>query len=44
MSGHVVDRGCDTPVESFIVHSPCIEQVEPWLRRKEKALFSNFPR
>ena len=20
--GHVVDRGCDTPVESFIVHSP----------------------
>jgi hypothetical protein len=19
--GHVVDRGCDTPVESFIVHS-----------------------
>jgi hypothetical protein len=27
--GHVVDRGCDTPVESFVVHSPCIEQVEP---------------
>ena len=21
---HVVDRGCDTPVESFIVHSPNI--------------------
>ena len=20
--GHVVDRGCDTPVESFVVHSP----------------------
>jgi len=19
--GHVVDRGCDTPVESFVVHS-----------------------
>jgi hypothetical protein len=22
--GHVVDRGCDTPVESFIVHSPSV--------------------
>jgi hypothetical protein len=22
--GHVVDRGCDTPVESFVVHSPRI--------------------
>jgi hypothetical protein len=20
--GHMVDRGCDTPVESFVVHSP----------------------
>ena len=20
--GHVVDRGCDTPVESFVIHSP----------------------
>ena len=26
--GHVVDRGCDTPVESFVVHSPFIEHVE----------------
>ena len=26
--GYVVDRGCDTPVKSFIVHSPFIEQVE----------------
>ena len=25
--GHVVDRGCDTPVESFAVHSPNIGQV-----------------
>ena len=24
---HVVDRGCDTPVESFVVHSPNIGQV-----------------
>ena len=23
--GHVVDRGCDTPVESFVVHSPFVE-------------------
>jgi hypothetical protein len=22
--GHVVDRGCDTPVESFVVRSPSI--------------------
>ena len=22
--GHVVDRGCDTPVESFVVHSPML--------------------
>jgi hypothetical protein len=36
MSGHMVDRGCDTPIESFVVHSSCIEQVEPRLRRKEK--------
>jgi hypothetical protein len=26
--GHVVDHGCDTPVESFVVHSPFVEQVE----------------
>jgi hypothetical protein len=36
MPSHVVDRGCDTPIESFVVHSPCIEQVEPRLRRKGK--------
>jgi hypothetical protein len=22
--GHVVDHGCDTPIESFVVHSPSI--------------------
>jgi hypothetical protein len=27
--GHMVDRGCDTPIESFIVHSPFVERVEP---------------
>jgi hypothetical protein len=36
MPGYVVDRGCDTPVEFFLVHSPCIEQVEHQLRRKGK--------
>jgi hypothetical protein len=36
MPGHVVDRGCDTPIESFVVHSPYVEQVKPRLRRKGK--------
>jgi hypothetical protein len=27
--GHVVDRRSDTPVESFVVHSPNIGQVGP---------------
>jgi hypothetical protein len=26
--GHVVDRGCDSPIKSFVVHSPFVEQVE----------------
>jgi hypothetical protein len=29
MLGHVVDRRCDTPVESFVVHSLYVKQVEP---------------
>jgi hypothetical protein len=29
MPGHVVDRESETPVESFVVHSPYVEQVEP---------------
>jgi hypothetical protein len=29
MLGHVIDCGSDTPVESFVVHSPYVEQVEP---------------
>jgi hypothetical protein len=33
--GHVVDRGCDTSVESFIVHSPNIgHRSRARLRRK----------
>jgi hypothetical protein len=27
--GYVVDRGSDTPIESFVVHSPNIGQVGP---------------
>ena len=34
--GHVVDRGCDTPVESFVVHSPNIGTRRVHLRRKNK--------
>ena len=26
--GYVVDHGCDTPIESFVVHSLFVEQVE----------------
>jgi hypothetical protein len=29
MPGHVVDCGSNTPVESFVVHSLYVEQVEP---------------
>ena len=43
---HVVDRGCDTPVESFVVHSPNIGQVGPSYKGRQ-ALFliflSNIP-
>ena len=34
--GHVVDHRCDTPVESFVVHSPNIGAHTVWLRRKGK--------
>jgi hypothetical protein len=27
--GHVVDHECDTLVESFLVHSPFVQQIEP---------------
>ena len=44
--GHVVDSRCDTPVESFVVHSPFVEQVEPGCEGSQ-ALFlilvSNVP-
>ena len=39
--GHVVDRGCDTPIESFVVHSPFVEQEERGSKGKQ-ALFLIF--
>jgi type 1 fimbria pilin len=36
ISGHVVDHGCDTPVESFVVHSPNIGASRVRLQRKNK--------
>jgi hypothetical protein len=41
--GHVVEHGCDTPVESFVVHSPYVEQVE-LVAKEGRALFSHFPK
>jgi hypothetical protein len=44
--GHVVDRGCDTPIESFVVHSLNIGQVGSSYKGRQ-ALFliflSNIP-
>jgi hypothetical protein len=31
MPGHVVDRGGDSTIESFVVHPPCIGLVEPYI-------------
>ena len=39
--GHVVDRGCDTPVESFVFHSPNIESVESSYKGRQ-AMFLIF--
>jgi hypothetical protein len=45
--GHVVDHGCDTPVESFVVHSPNIGSTQDAVTKEEQALFlifiSNIP-
>ena len=34
--GHMVDHGCDTPVKSFLFHSPNIGARRVRLRRKNK--------
>jgi hypothetical protein len=39
--GHAVDRECDTPVESFVVHSLFVEQVERGCEGRQ-ALFLIF--
>ena len=39
--GHVVDHECDTLVESFVVHSPSVGQVEPGCKGNQ-ALFLIF--
>jgi hypothetical protein len=31
----VVDRECDRPVESYVVHLPCVGLVEPGLEGRE---------
>ena len=41
ISSHVVDRDCDTLVESFVVHSSFVEQVEPSCEGRQ-ALFLIF--
>jgi hypothetical protein len=38
---HVVNHGCDTPVESFVVHSSC-RTSRTWLRRKTSSVL-NLP-
>ena len=39
--GRVVDRECDTPVESFVVHYPFVEKVEHGCEGRQ-ALFLIF--
>ena len=44
--GHVVDRECDTLVESFVVHSPFVEQIELGCEGNQALFFiflSNVP-
>ena len=42
ISGHVVDHGCDTPVESFVVHSLNVGAHRMRLRRKTSSIL-NLP-
>ena len=39
--GHVIDHECDTLLESFVVHSPFVEQLEPSCKESQ-ALFLIF--
>jgi hypothetical protein len=40
--GHVVDHGCNIPIESFVVHSSSIELVERGYREEIITLFLTF--
>jgi hypothetical protein len=40
--GHVVDHGCDTPIESFVVHSPNIDAQVGSCYEGRQALFLIF--
>jgi hypothetical protein len=44
--GHVIDRGCDSPIESFVVHSSFFVHIEQYCNGRQ-ALFliflSNIP-
>jgi hypothetical protein len=42
ISDHVVDRGSDSPVESFVVHLPSIGQAEHNYYREVTAMFYIF--
>jgi hypothetical protein len=42
MPGHVVDRGCDRLVESYVVHPPCVGHVEPNLEGGEDCFRSSL--
>jgi hypothetical protein len=37
--GHVVDHGCDRPVESYVVHPPRVGLVEPSFEGGEDYVF-----
>jgi hypothetical protein len=37
--GRVVDHGCDRPVESYVVHPPCVGLIEPGLEGGEDYVF-----
>jgi hypothetical protein len=34
-SGRVADHGCDRPIESYVVHPPCVGLIEPSLEGGE---------
>jgi hypothetical protein len=40
--GHMVDRECDTLIESFVVHSLFVEQVEPSCEGRQAKLVESY--